>query len=137
MKITSQALDHIIEEHLHESSNVYPTLAAGVAVTGGAAWVLGAFVQIMPASTASDRFDIHFVSIEDLDTNAVYELVLYHGAGDTEYARTRFTKNAVQDGVMNVPIQGPIIAPTERIRAKLADSSGGSVATISLFYHVY
>lgn len=137
MRISSTVLDHITDEHHHRPALVYPTLAAGVAVTGGAAWVLGAFVQIVPASTITERFDIHSVSVENLDTNASYELVLYQGAADVEVGRVRFDRSAANQKTVNVPMQTPIIDANARIRAKLGDSAGGSVATISLRYHTY
>jgi len=49
----------------------------------------------------------------------------------------RVTKNAVQDGTMNVPIQTPIIAANTQIQAKTASSAGTSVVRMSLFYHIY
>ena len=128
---------HALEEHVHSASKVWPTEAAGVAITAGAiAWDLGAgFTEIVPNAQIGSKFDIHYVSIENLDTNAVYELVLY--AIEVEIGRCRFTKNAVQDGTMNVPMQTPILPAGTQIQAKLADSAGGSIATVSLFYHEY
>jgi hypothetical protein len=98
---------HHLDEHVHSASNVYPTLAGGVVVsTGAGAWQEGAFVEIVPASTISGggegRFDIHWVSVENISANGVYELSLYSGAGDTEIARVRFTKSANLDGVQDI-----------------------------------
>jgi len=127
---------HTIEENIHTASLVYPTLAAGEAVaTAAGAWTLGNFVEIVPASTIGSDFDIHHVSVEALDDNTVYELVLY--AVEVEIGRVRFTKNANLDAVVNVPMQTAIIAADSQIQAKCASASGSSVATISIFYHVY
>lgn len=128
---------HALEEHYHSASKVYPTLAAGVAITAGAvAWALSAgFTEIIPNAAIGTKFDIHYVSIEGLNTNAAYELVLY--AVEVEIGRCRFVKNAVQDGTVNAPIQTAIIPAGTQIQAKLADSAGGSIATVSLFYHIY
>jgi hypothetical protein len=130
-----------IDDHVHSASKVYPTLADGVTVTAttaGTTWTLGALVEIVPASTITVDFDIHHVSIEALSANSVYELVLYAGAGDTEIGRVRFTKNAVMDGTMNIPMQTPIIAANSRIRAAIATTNdNGETADISLFYHTY
>ncbi len=130
---------HIMLEHGHSPSQVYPTLAAGTTVVSSAvAWTLGNFVIVVPASTVGLPFDIHYVSIEDLSANGVYELVLYYGAGDTECGRVRFTKNAVQDGTMNVPMQTILIPADSIIKAKLAtDNAVANTADISLFYHTY
>jgi hypothetical protein len=116
---------------------VYPTLAAGVTVTAGAAWTLGAFSQIVPASTIGDRFDIHYISIENISANDTFELVLYQGALDVEVGRVRFVKNAIMDGTQNVQFLSPLIPADARIRAKVASATGGNNVTISIFYHTY
>lgn len=134
---------HTIVEHIHSKSRVYPTLAAGVTITAdGSAWVLGVFAEIAPLSSIADDFDIHYVSIEDISANGVYELVLYFdadgvGGDEVEIGRVRFTKSAVQSATLNVPMTTPIIPANYQIKAKLASSNGGSTATISIFYHTY
>lgn len=126
-------------DHVHHQSYVYPTLANGVTITGGAAWTLGNFTEIVPASTITSDFDIHHVSIEAISANDVYELVLYKGAlaSEVEIGRVRFTKNAALDATLNVPMQTPIVDANERISAKIASATGSDTATISLFYHIY
>ncbi len=126
---------HIFDEHIHNQSRVYPTLANGVVVTAGGAWGLGGFTEIVPVSTIGLDFDIHYISIEALSANETYELVLY--AATTEIGRVRVIKNAVQDGTMNVPFQCDILPAGTQIQAKLATAGGGDSATISIFYHYY
>ncbi len=128
---------HAMLEHVHTASNVYPTLAGGVAVgTAVGVWTLSAaFVEIVPINTITTDFDIHHICIEALDDNAVYEIVLY--AVEVEIARVRVVKNAVMEGTQNVPIQCAIIPANTQIQAKSASSVGNSAATISIFYHVY
>jgi len=128
-----------IKEHHNTSSKVIPSLATGITVTSdGAAWTLGNFSNdIVAANAITHIFDIHNVSVENISANAVYELVLYYGATDIECGRVRFVKNAVQDGTMNVPIQSCEIPANSRVRAKVADSTGGNNVTISLFYYEY
>jgi urease alpha subunit len=130
-----------IDDHLHGASKVYPTLADGVTITatnGAGTWTLGTVVEVVPASTITSDFDVHHVSIESLSANSVYELVLYAGAGDTEIGRVRITKNAAQDGTMNIPIQTPIVDANSRIRAAVATTNdNGETVDISLFYHTY
>ncbi len=124
-------------DHFHSASQVYPTLAVGVNVTGGAQWTLGNYAEIVPAATIGQEFTIHWLSIEDLDTNAVYEIVLY--AATTEIGRVRVTKNANLDGTMNIPFQTNDIAPGTQIQAKVADSSGGggAVVKVAIVYHLH
>ncbi len=128
---------HQADEHAHSPSMVYPTLANGVPLTGGAAWTLGALVEIVPASTITDKFDIHHLSIEDLSAIEVYEIVLYYGAGDTECGRVRITKSTNNDGVGDIPFQTVVIPANERIRAAVATEGGSDTATISIKYHLY
>lgn len=129
------AHSHVLEEHIHTEANVYPTLANGVAVLGGAAWTLGNFVEIVPASTIGSPFDLHFVNVEALDANDTFEIVLY--AVEVEIGRVRVTKDATQAGLQSVPIITPIQAADVQIQAKVASSGGGDTATISLAYHTY
>ena len=124
-------------DHVHNVSKVYPTLAGGVQVTAGAAWTLGAFAEIIPASTITSDFDIHAVDIENISANDVYELVLYQGASDTEIGSVRFVKDAAQSATLNTIIQTPIVPANARIRAKIASAAGSDNVTISLRYHTY
>ena len=131
------SLDDIINEHMHSNSQVYPTLAGGVAVLGGAGWVLGNFVPVIPADTIVEPFDVHYVIIEDLSANDIYEIVLYACAAQTEVGRVRVVQSAAMDGTMNIPIQTPVIDANCKIDAKSASASGTDTATISLMYHTY
>lgn len=125
-------------EHVHSASYCYPTLAVGVNIPGGVgAWQLGAITEVVPAATILSDFDIHFINIEVLSANDVYELVLYYGAADTYAGRCRFTRVAVLESANGVPMMTPIIPASSRIRAQLASASGGDNVTISVSYHVY
>lgn len=128
--------------HTHSQCKVYPTLANGVTVTGHAdAWTLGSKIEIVPASTITDHFDIHWIIIEAVSANDTYELVLYKGAisSEIEIGRIRFIKSTTAGaGVVSVPFQMEIVDGDTRISASLASSGGGSdTATISLGYHEY
>ena len=129
------ALLHTLNEHAHGGSKVYPTLATPENVVAGAAWVLGAFKEIVPVGGITEDFDIHYVSIEGISANDTYELVLY--AVEVEIGRVRFVKNAGIAPTINIPIQAPIIPANTQIKAKLASLTGGSDVDISLFYHEY
>ncbi len=103
----------------------------------------GAYTEQTPPGDANETaqdvipndFDIHHISVEDLDDNTVYELVLYDDG--VECGRVRFTKNANLDAIMNMPMQTLVLATESVITAKVASAAGSSVATISLFYHIY
>jgi hypothetical protein len=121
---------------------VYPTLANGVdVISANADWTLGAFTEIVPALAIANDFHIHGIIIEALNRDAVFEMVLYSGAGDTEVARVRWSQaggffgNAFLDTITGVQIAGD-----SRIRAKFASSNGAAqIATvrISLRYAVF
>lgn len=131
-------LIEIIEDHLHKPSLVYPTGAAGTTVTCGdaAAWTLGDYAQIIPASTVGDEFDIHHLNVESASANTTYELVLY--ATTTEIGRIRFTKAATIAAVGSHPIQTPVVAADTQIQAKVMSATGSDDAVVvSLYYHVY
>lgn len=136
-KLTLGDRVHLLEDHAHKESNVYPTLADGVLVTGAAgAWTLGAFVEVVPVNTITEDFDIHFISVENLSANDIFEIHLF--AEEVFLGSTRVVKTAAQDSTTQVPVQTPIVAANSQIQAKLASSGGGSdTATMSVFYHLY
>lgn len=128
-------------QHVHNQSRVYPTLANGVVVTGGAGvWQLGAFVEIIPANAIASAFDIHWINFEDASATDVYEFVLYKGLGgsEVEIGRIRTIRDAAQSGTAKVPIQIPAQNANTRISAKVASKSGGGdTVTVSVYYHIY
>jgi IS1 family transposase len=137
-----------VSEHAHKPSKVYPTLADGVvltAVNDAGTWTLGSLVEVVPADTITDDFDIHHVLVEAISANSVYEIVLYAGASDVEVGRARVVRSTVQSGTLNIPMQtGPdvgtkrVISANSRIRAAVASAgNNGETVTISLKYHEY
>ena len=128
----------VIEEHLHSISKVYPSLQAGVDVLSGGVWTLGNFVELIPINTITTDFDIHFLIIEDVTDDEMYELVLYNV--ETEISRVRFSSVAAVANRVNVspiPTLMKIQAKNSQIQVKLASSGDAETATISVFYHVY
>lgn len=135
---TMNARIKTLTEHIHGESKCYPTLGAGIALaTHADPWTLGTITEIVPASTITSDYDIHFLSIESLDDNGVYELHLFHGAGDTAAGCVRFTKNANQDATTNIPLVTVLVPANDRLRAQLASSVGNSNATVAVSYHEY
>jgi len=132
-------LTHILEEHAHKPSMVYPTLANGITIASGGAWALGSFVEIIPSGTVLDEFDIHYINIEAVSASDVYEIVLYVGelGSEVEISRARAVRTSTPSGVSSVPIQGPIHPTGSRISGKLASASGADNMTLSLSYHTY
>jgi hypothetical protein len=114
---------------------VYPTLAAGVAVTCDAAGnTLGAFAQIVAANAITTAFIVRGVNVQisDLGAGEYAEVVLYYGDTDIEFGR--FFCQANNSGFF--PLTGPIIPANSKIRAKASCSAAAARAiTCSLSYH--
>ena len=87
---------HILEEHIHSVSKVYPTLANGITVTSGVgAWVLGSATAVVPINTITDEYDIHYVSVGSVSVNDTYELALFSDAACTvEGWQSKIYKNS-------------------------------------------
>ena len=84
---------HILKEHVHSAQMVYPSLAGGTTVTSSAvAWTLGGFQEIIPVNTITDFYDIHWITVEGISADAIFEIVLYKGLGgaEIEIGRGRF-----------------------------------------------
>lgn len=127
-----------INAHLHGEGMCYPTLAGGVTVAdSGGVWTLGAFVEVVPASTITNPYSLHFLNVEALDTDAVYELHLFQGGADTLVCKRRLNRNSVVGfgGLQSVKLQTPVIPANARVRAKLASSVGGASGNFALQYH--
>lgn len=129
----------VINQHLHNTSLVYPTLANGVTVSApDTAWTLGNPVEIIPANTIINAFDIHFIEVEACSAADVYEIVLYSGENIAliEIGRARTAKQTTNAGATSVPICCQIQPANTRIAAKLACKTALRTLTISLAYHI-
>ena len=130
---------HDLEEHAHSEAKCYPTLAAGVTVTGaGGAWAIGNYAEIIPVNTILFDFDIHYIVIEGASVADVYEIVLYATTTEIGRIRVAFIDIANSQTLPSIPIQTPIIVKNTQIQAKVASSGGGGdTIDISLHYHIY
>ncbi len=132
---------HVLEEHAHSAGCVYPTLVAGIDVLAGAAgppWVLGEFVEIVPVDTITEAYDIHWLVLETVSDDDVYELVFYED--ETEVSRVRFAVEAGVGGTVTfspIPTLMPILAANSKLQVKLACATGTKTITMSVIYHTY
>lgn len=129
-------------KHVHMPQWVYPFLDDGVILTGhNDAWTLGSKVEIIPASTITNWFDIHWVIIEAVSANDVYSIELYSGevASEVTIGQLKIVKNTTAgSGAISIPIQVPKQEANARISAACASKSGGAdTVTISLAGHEY
>lgn len=121
-------------DSLQEERFVYPSLAAGATVvSANADWTYGAYAQIVPAATITNPFHVTIVSIESCDRDAVFQLELYAGAGDTVISAIRFAINGGFFGNQVYVIGSAEVAANDRVRARLASSNGtAQIATITV-----
>lgn len=129
-------------KHVHMPQWVYPFLADGATLTGdSSAYTLGSKVEIIPASTITKWFDIHWVIVEAVSANDVYCIELYSGevASEVLIAQLKTVKSTTAgSGVVSMPIQIPRQAANTRISGACGSKSGGGdTITISLAGHEY
>jgi hypothetical protein len=124
----------------YTQGRVYPTLAAGATiVSANADWTLGALATIIPASTVAVPFHISSVVVETCNQNAIFELAIYQGAGDTLVSTIRFAVTGGFFGNTVYLIPSVKLAANVRIRAALASSDGAAnqaTITASLVYRL-
>lgn len=113
----------------------YPTLAAAVTVTGAAGvFTLGNFATIVAAAAIATDFYVNTIYVTAVSGAQISEIVLYHGAGDTEFARIIYTGS---NGIAIKLSAFKKIPAGDQIRAKLASAAGGAqTANIILGYHL-
>ena len=127
-------------EHVHEPAKCYPTLAAATTFTAGeAAWAESAAATLIDTNEITVPFDIHYLQVEAVGANAVYEISLWSGASaDVEIGRVRTLKQSTPAGFSSVPIQIPPQPANTKISVKVAtNSAAADTIAFSAFYHEY
>lgn len=127
-----------VAAHFADPATVYPTLANGIdVVSANTNWVLGNFSTIVAFEAIGTAYHVDTVSVEAISHDAVFEMVLYYGAGDTEFNRVRFTASGGYFGNTRYVSSGLHIPADSQIRAKLASSNGtAQIATIRISLHI-
>ena len=128
---------HIIDAKTAHGYNLTYPANAGVAVAGGGgAWVQGNLVQIIPASTIITPFRITGFNVQSATANNIYKLELFWGeaTGDNSLGIYEFIDVVGQSTPPPVTISPLFIPSNSYIGAKLASSSGGDTATITINY---
>ncbi len=128
----------ILDEHIHSSVFVRPTLAAGKLVEGAGVWTPGAFKEIIAVNDIGSDFDIHWINIEGATADDIFELILY--VETTEITRERFTITLTAGNRVTLPplsTQTPILQANSQVQAKVASAAGNQDVTISLEGHMY
>jgi len=128
--------------HVHSPAQCYPVLADPVTVTASAnAWTdYGAWVEIVPAGTITDPFDIHWVQTTDISANGNYVLQLGVGGAGSEVAiaTIAFSRDTNQVQGSQQPVQVAPLPAGSRISARLSSSkAAANTADVKIYYHVY
>ena len=125
-------------EYIVSHRLVYPTLAVGVTMVSGADWVYGAYATLVPATTITENFLVHSVTIESATDNGVMQMEIYHGASDHAIHVWRFTIAGGYWSTQPFLTAGtPLIPANDRIRGRLASSDGTAnpcTMTVSIGY---
>jgi hypothetical protein len=128
--------------HVHSPAQCYPVLANPVTVTAAAtAWTgFGAWVEVVPASTITDPFDIHWVHTGEISAQGNYVLELGSGGAgaETTIAQIAFSRDSNQVQTASQPIQIAPVAANTRIAARLASNNAvADTVDVKIYYHVY
>ena len=124
-------------QHVHKEARVAPSKNTGVTVTSSAtAWTLGDFsADIIAANSVGATYDLHWVNVESMDTNGIYEIVFY--AGNDEIARVRTSRQDNFTKREALFVESPWIGDGVALRAKVAHSVGSAACVVSVGYHTY
>ena len=132
----------MLEEHVHNANLVIPSLAAGISLASkNIAWTLSDnFTVVVATNAITEDFDFHWLNIEDMSANGVYELWLYGGADASEvlFAKKRATRETNKAARAGFGMISPLLLANTQIKAKLATSNAvADTMTFTLEYHVY
>lgn len=134
----NDSLIAILNDHAHSAQRVWRTETVPITLTsGGGAWTLGSFAEMVAVDQITSDFDIHWAIINDPNTNESYEIAFFYGATDIACGRLCFTRSNNFVNSISVPMMTPLIPANSRIRVKMADGTGGSVAKMKILYHIY
>lgn len=133
-----------IEKHIHPvgGSKLYPTGVTPVTLTSGASSDLfGDWVEIIPASTVTNKFDPHMIYIANVSDVARYYVVEIGcgGAGSEEVlGRTVTGATSSSKGVVQFNLQMPRCDANIRLAARVKDDEAATnTIDVAIGYHEY
>ena len=133
---------YLLEKHFHSAAKVYPTLDSAIIINkvNSSAWGLDVgYTQIIPLTTITFPFDIHFINLETISSNDQYELLLFTGpiGSEKEIARVSFERGTSATD-SSIQCQTELLAANSRISAKLTSLATSSRnISLKLHYHEY
>jgi hypothetical protein len=130
-------------KHIHNPGHIYPADGTTITVTTSATEkTFGNFVDLIPKNTINKAFDIHWISITNINVNGVYVLELHKldddGNSEGLLSQVPCVRADNFSKVGEVICQIPVQAPNTRvgIRALKGTDGTGNVSIIS-HYHNY
>jgi len=130
------------EAHFHSISYVYPSLANDPQIVAGdsGAWAEGAKVEIVPASTIANPFDLHYFALSAISAAGIFQINFYKGGAGSEVliAQKKFAKGTNNEPLISQPLQTELLPANTRISASLACLAGtAKTVNVSICYHIY
>lgn len=124
----------LVERTGSNNVKVWPTLLNEVVVTGGAGvWALGAAAAIVAPNDIGTVYyvdEVYITAVSGMFSGG--ELIFYHGAGATEFARV-----VVSNGPTSISVRNSKRIPAnDKIDVKLATKGGGAeTVSLKIGYH--
>ena len=134
------SLSYIFEKHMHSPSYVYPRNVSPITLTAGVgAWTEGTKVEIIPASTIGDPYDVHYVLLGNISANDDYVIKVYYGGAGSEvyYGECAVTRDTNQVRGSQVPLQGIILSANTRLSMSLLSGLGSNTVDVKAYIHEY
>ena len=130
-----------IEQHFHQKSFIYPDKADAIELTAPApAWTESSFIEIIPANSVANPFDIHFGIVSDISANGQYQVDLYSGLEGEEILLNSltFARSTNKSQEAYVPAQGRVLPANTRVIAKISCSATRQqTCGFKVYYHDY
>lgn len=126
--------------HIHSSSIIYPRDDDSVSITAASgSWNEGTKTEIVPASTITYLFDIHWIIVGTISAVDDYVVKLYTGDSGSEvfWGEAAFSRDSNQVRGSQFPVQGHPIPANTRISASLLSGSGNNTVDIKVYTHEY
>lgn len=138
-----RAISHILNEHAHSVTKVYPRLANPIQLQKDAgvwAAIPTTKTEIVPAGIIGEDFDIHWIQVSTISANGNYVICLYSGGAGVEVLMGEMvvSRNAVQSQEGSALILTPIVPANTRISAGVSSSNNAQdTLDIKIMYHEY
>ena len=127
---------------MHSKSCTYPKLANSIQLqkATGVWAALPTPTEIIPASTVTSPFDLHWANINTISANGDYLVAFYKGAAlsEIEICCIPVSRSAVQSQEGSVQLITELLDANERISAAISSSNNTqNTLNLKVIYHIY